>query len=116
MQEKLKNLHKQVALKDDQLEMMLFALNNRSLGCVAALHGIEDAVKNNVKLMDSWIVPRLRSSKPLPEGVRHEIRTAMNTMRDLAATIDVVAEYLRFFQAEKDRQYREADKHGHFEW
>lgn len=116
MDERLKRILVKDNPSDEELQLCLFAMNQQFCGIQGVLVWLCHEIKQQQLSLDKWIIPRLKSERPISDGLRNELRIAMDTMRGTVMSLDVAIEYLNFFQDERNRHYMEADVIGHFDW
>lgn len=116
MQEKLKGFLTKENPSDEELELFLFAMNNQSAALRSAIEKLIGSVEENVEIVDSWLVPRLQSREPLPNGVWNEISDAMRTLELLQLYLENASAFVGMKVEKAHRVYQEVDVVGHFCW
>lgn len=114
MQEKLKGFLIKDDPSDEELELFLFAMNNQSAALRGVIEKMIGAIEEHVKTVDLWVVPRLKSTKPIPEGTWNEMRNAMRTLEGLQLYLEKASDFVGMKVERANRKYHAADDAGHF--
>lgn len=112
MNEIIKGFVGQEVLSDEELEVVLFGLNLQNAAYRKVISEQRRMVRQNVEVMNLWLIPRLKSGAPLSDGLRNEMRGAMSTMKLLAEDFVALADLCLEYQASADWSYRAADQEG----
>lgn len=114
MNEKLKGFLTKDDPSDEELELFLFAMNHQGGALRCAMEKMIGAIEEHTKTLDVWIIPRLQSQKPMPKGLRNEMRVAMRTLADLQLALEYAADFAGMRSEEAYKKYHAADENGHF--
>ena len=116
MQERLQGFLSKENPSDEELELFLFAMNSQSAALRGAIEKLIDAIEDNAKTVDTWIVPRLQSGEDIPEGLRNEMRDSMRTLNVLQLYLENASIFVGMKVEKANREYQEVDVVGHFSW
>lgn len=114
MYEKLKDFLTKDDPSDEELEMFLFAMNQQVVARQVLLRNIVREVDSIADSVNIFILPRLRSQRTLPDGLRSEMASTMTTMRDLGLALEVLQDECKEAHKNMMVRYKGADNGKHF--
>ena len=112
MNEKIKGFVAKEVLSDEELEAVLFAVNSQNAAYRLVVKEMRRLVRQNMELMNIWLVPRLKSGAPLSDGLRNEMRCTMSAMKVMSEYFADLADLCLEYQESADWSYRAADQEG----
>lgn len=114
MNEKLKGFLTKDDPSDEELELFLFAMNQQMVARQVLLRNIVREIEPIVDSVNIFILPRLRSQRMLPDGLRSEMASAMTTMRDLGLALEMLQDECQEAHKNMMVRYEGADNGKHF--